>query len=179
MSLHPWKKLSESVVYSNRWWTYKRDEVLLPSGEPGEYHYVHSLGSAMVVPIMSDGKILTVKQYRHLAEMESIELPCGSVKAGSSHDETAWKELIEETGFASDHLALVGKFNPYNGVTNEMCHVYVARNLRHVGALPDETEEFELLPLTIDEIDRMIANGTIWDGMSIAGWHLVRSGIQL
>jgi len=177
MPLRPWKKLSETIVLSNRWWTYKRDEVLLPSGQPGEYHYVHSNGSAMVIPIMPDGKVLTVKQYRYLGEMESIEFPCGSVKDHTSHDETAWTELIEETGYASDRMFLVGKFNPYNGVTNEMCHVYIARDLRYVGATPDETEEFELLPLTREEIDGKIADGTIWDGMSIAAWLLVRSRV--
>ncbi len=179
MPLRPWKKISESVLFKNSWWTYKRDDVTLPSGDPGEYHYVHSLGSSMIIPIMVDGRVLTVKQYRYLAERESLEFPCGSVKEGSSHDETAWTELIEETGYSSNRIYLIGEFNPYNGVTNEMCHVYIARELQHVGAIPDVTEEFELHALTGDEIDERIRDGTIWDGMTIAGWHLVKSKKQL
>ncbi|HSQ75757.1 MAG TPA: DNA mismatch repair protein MutT, partial [Bacteroidota bacterium] len=64
--------------------------------------------------------------------------------------------------------------NPYNGVTDEICQVYLARDLRHVGAMPDETEQFELVHLSAGEVDRRIREGRIWDGMSIAAWHLAR-----
>jgi hypothetical protein len=76
-------------------------------------------------------------------------------------------------------LFLAGEFNPYNGVTDEMCHVYIARELQHVGGMPDETEEFELLPLRADEIDKFIHDGVIWDGMSIAAWAIVRLRLGL
>jgi ADP-ribose pyrophosphatase len=179
MSVKTWKKISEAVVFRNPWWTYKRDEFELPSGKTGEYHYVHTNGSSMVIPVSSDGKVLTVKQYRYLCEKESIEFPCGSVKDGSSYDETAWHELAEETGYSAKRLFLAGEFNPYNGVTAEMCRVYIARELEHVGGTPDETEEFELLFFDAEEIDRMIRDGVIWDGMSIAAWHIVKSKINL
>jgi ADP-ribose pyrophosphatase len=175
MALRRWKKLSESVLFKNPWWTYKRDHFELPTGKSGEYHYVHTNGASMIIPIMDDGKILTVKQYRYLCEKESIEFPCGSVKDGSTFDETARHELSEETGYAAKRLSLVGEFNPYNGVTDEICHVYVARELQHVGGTPDETEEFELLPLLADEIDKLVRDGTMWDGMSLAAWAIVKS----
>ncbi|MEK9136787.1 MAG: NUDIX hydrolase [Bacteroidota bacterium] len=179
MSVKTWKKISEAVVFRNPWWTYKRDEFELPSGKTGEYHYVHTNGSSMVIPVSSDGKVLTVKQYRYLCEKESIEFPCGSVKDGSSYDETAWHELAEETGYSAKRLFLAGEFNPYNGVTAEMCRVYIARELEQVGDTPDETEEFELLFFDAEEIDRMIRDGVIWDGMSIAAWYIVKSKINL
>jgi ADP-ribose pyrophosphatase len=179
MALTAWKKRSESVLFKNLWWTYKRDELELPNGKFGEYHYVHTNGSSMVIPIMSDGKILTVKQYRYLCGRESIEFPCGSVKDGSSYGETVWQELAEETGYSAKQLSLIGEFNPYNGVTDEMCHVYVAREMQHVGATPDETEEFELLSLSVEEVDKHIRDGIIWDGMSIAGWSIVKQKVDL
>ena len=128
----------------------------------------------MTIPVMQDGKVLLVNQYRYLAGKESLEFPCGSVKEGSSYDATAWGELAEETGYSALQLYLIGEFNPYNGVTDEMCHVFVARDLRHVGANPDETEEFELMPLTPEQIDEKIKNGEIWDGMTIAAWGIAR-----
>lgn len=175
MLLRPWKKISGVDLFVNRWWTYKRDELLLPSGKLGEYHYVHSLGSSMIIPIMPDRTLLAVKQYRYLAERESIEFPCGSVKKGSNHEQTARVELAEETGYSPGKLTLAGEFNPYNGVTDEMCRIYLAEELRHVGDAPDETEEFERITLTSEEIDDLILSGTIWDGMTIAAWHLVNS----
>lgn len=179
MALKPWKRLSESVLFKNLWWTYKRDEFELPTGRRGEYHYVHTNGASMVIPVMSDGKILAVKQYRYLCERESIEFPCGSVKDGSDYAETASHELAEETGFSAKRVTLVGKFNPYNGVTDEMCHVYVAHDLYRVECVPDETEEFELLPLSPDEIDRLIRDGEIWDGMSLAAWQIAKPKVNL
>jgi ADP-ribose pyrophosphatase len=170
MGLKRWRKVSEEVVVRNAWWTYKKDTVELPSGVKGEYNYVHSNGSAMVIPVQDDGTIIMVNQYRYLCERESLEFPAGGVKHGSSHDHTAWQELIEETGYSAHQLVLVSRFNPYNGVTNEMCHVYVARGLQHVGSSPDDTEEMELVMITPEEIDMRIRDGVIWDGMSIAAW---------
>ena len=179
MPLRRWKKLTERIVLRNPWWTYKLDTYELPSGKQGEYNYVHTNGSAMVIPVMSDGRVLMVNQYRYLAEKESLEFPCGSVKDGSTYDETAWHELAEETGYSSNRFFLAGEFNPYNGVTNEMCHVYIARELYPVAGKPDETEEFELVPLTADEIGERIRSGMIWDGMSIAAWAIVKSKVNI
>jgi len=80
-------------MFRNPYWTYKRDTFELPSGRPGEYHYVHTNGSSMVVPIVGDGSMLLVNQYRYLVGRESMEFPCGSVKEGSTHEETARHEL--------------------------------------------------------------------------------------
>ena len=177
MTLKSWKKLTESILFRNPWWTYKRDTFEMPSGKNGEYHYVHTNGSSMVVPILGDGKLILVNQYRYLVGKESIEFPCGSVKDGSSHDETARHELQEETGFSAKGLFPVGEFNPYNGVTNEMCQVYVARGLEYVGGTPDETEEFEIVRLAPAEVDERIRAGAIWDGMTIAAWSIARGRI--
>ena len=128
----------------------------------------------MVLPLLPDGTIILVNQYRYLADRESLEFPCGSVKEGSTYDETARHELAEETGFGSDHIEFVAQFNPYNGVTDEMCRVYLARHLVPVQARPDETEEFEQVRLSCGELDRKIRSGEIWDGMTLAAWSLVR-----
>jgi ADP-ribose pyrophosphatase len=174
MTLRPWKKLSESILFRNPWWTCKRDTFELPSGKPGEYHYVHTNGSSMVIPVLGDGTLVLVNQYRYLMGKESMEFPCGSVKERSNHDETARHELVEETGYSAKGLSKVGKFNPYNGVTDEMCHVYIARDLEFVGGTPDETEEFEIVLMAPSEIDERIRTGVIWDGMTIAAWAIAK-----
>ena len=77
--LSRWKKLTSKIIYTNPWWTYTLDSFQIPDGVKGEYHYVHSEGSSMIVPVMEDGKIILVNQYRYLGERESIEFPCGGV----------------------------------------------------------------------------------------------------
>ena len=178
MALRRWRRLSQTDVFQNPWWTYRRDACELPAGTPGEYHYVHTNGSSLVIAAETDGRILMVNQYRYLVGRESLEFPCGSVKEGHSYDQTASLELAEETGFAARRFVLVGEFNPYNGVTDEMCRIYLARELEFVGQNPDETEEFELLRLLPGEIDEKINNGGIWDGMTMAAWCVARSKLD-
>lgn len=174
MPLKRWKKTSETVLFRNPYWTYMRDSFDLPSGKPGEYHYVRTHGSSMVLPVTADGTLLLVNQYRYLLDRESVEFPCGSVKDGSTHEETARIELGEETGYAAGSLSAAGEFNPYNGVTNEICRVFVAKELTFVGGTPDETEEFELLRLRPSEVESRIRSGAIWDGMTIAAWTIAK-----
>jgi len=177
MVLKPWKKLSESTLATNKWWVYRMDDVELPSGKRGEYHYVHTNGASMVVPVTAGQKVLLVNQFRYLCARTSLEFPCGGVKDGSSYRETALQELREETGYTSELLVRAGEFNPYNGVTDEVCRVYIASDLTYVGDDPDETEEFERLEFTPAELDDRISSGVIWDGMTIAAWGIVRSRI--
>jgi ADP-ribose pyrophosphatase len=172
--LKRWKKISSKIVHKNLWWTYRLDEFEIPGGKKGEYHFVHTEGASMIIPVMDDGRIILVNQYRYLCEKESIELPCGGVKPGKTHEEMAHLELEEETGFRSDNLKYAAEFNPYNGVTDEICQVFIAKNLLRTEPKPDETEEFEFLYKTPDEIDLLIRENKIWDGMTIAAWGLVK-----
>ncbi len=175
--LKKWKQLSSSVKFKNPWWTYKLDKFEIPGKMEGEYHYVHTNGSSMLVPVTNDGKIILVNQYRYLCEKESLEFPCGSVKDGDDYFETANLELAEETGYSAKEIVKVGEFNPYNGVTDEMCSVFIAKNLTEVESKPDPTEEFEIKPFYPEEIDHLIETGKIWDGMTIVSWTLSKNWI--
>jgi hypothetical protein len=62
-------------------------------------------------------------------------------------------------------------------VTDEICKIYIARDLRFVGETPDETEEFEYLRLAPEQLESSIASGRIWDGMTIAAWAIARTKI--
>ena len=175
--LKRWEKLSSKILKKNPWWTYKLDTFRIPDGIAGEYHYVHTNGSSMVIPLTKEGHIVLVKQYRYLNERESLEFPSGSVKDGQSYEDTAQAELTEEAGYRAGRLEAAGDFNPYNGVTDEICRVFIARDLEKTAAKPDATEEFELRILAPAEIDRAIAYNTIWDGMTLAAWMLARASV--
>jgi len=172
--MKPYKQLSTAIVFKNPWWRYCLDQIELPSGKPGEYHYVLTNGSSMIVPVDRDGKLLLVRQYRYTGNRDSIEFPCGGLKDGITYEETAKHELVEETGFTAGKIEPVGSFNPCNGLLDEMCRVYIARDLSFVGARPDETESFELVRLTIEELDRSVRDGTVWDGMTLAAWAIAK-----
>ncbi len=172
--MKPYKVISKSIAFTNPWWRYCHDKIELPSGKPGEYHYVLTYGSSMIVPVADDGRLLLVKQYRYTGNRDSIEFPCGGLKEGASYEETALNELIEETGYLPGKLEKAGEYNPCNGLVDEICRVYIARDLKYVGARPDETEAFEQISLTVKELDALIQDGTIWDGMTLAAWAIAK-----
>ncbi|MEI7483967.1 MAG: NUDIX hydrolase [Ignavibacteriota bacterium] len=174
MPLNEWKHKSTKSMFKNLWWEYLRDECYIPNGKEYEYHYVHTGGSAMTVPVMDDGRIILVKQYRYLNRRFSVEFPSGGIKPNQEPIVIAHKELIEETGYDGE-FQKIGIFNPYNGITDEYCHVYIARKLfESEKETKDEQEEFEYLYLTPQEIDEMVTSNEITDGMTMAVWAMVK-----
>jgi len=172
--LQRWQKISSLTKFQNDHWSYRVDEFQLENGERGVYHYVHSTGSSMVIPVTASGKILMVKQYRYLNERESIEFPCGGMKEGISYRENALKELREETGFSAETISEVGEFAPFTGAADEISKVFLAKDLFSSPLPKDATEEFELLKRTPKEIEEMINQNIIWDGLTLAAWSLGR-----
>ena len=176
--MKPYKTLSKAILHQNRWWRYGCDRIELPTGKQGEYHYVLTNGSAMVVPVDDEGRLLLVRQYRYTGNRDSIEFPCGGVKDGSSHEKTAREELREETGFLAGRLETAGAFNPCNGLLDEICRVFIARDLQYVGSRPEESESFEAVRLTPEELDTLVSDGIIWDGMTLAAWIIAREKLH-
>lgn len=177
MPLQPWKRISEKTLFKNPWWTYKLDSFEMAGGRRGEYHYVHTLGASLVIPVLSDNRIMLVRQYRYLCDRESVEFPCGGVKEGSNFEHTAREELAEECGLKAKTMEEIGEFNPYNGVTNEICRIFLARDLVPALSKPDATEEFERVSVTPKELEAKIASREIWDGMTLAAWAFARPGL--
>lgn len=175
MNHRSWKTLDSRVFDDNGYWQYKIDSFEIDEQIKGVYHYVHSPGSTLVVPFMNDETILLVHQYRYLMRESFYEFPCGAIKAGLSPEENAQTELREETGYAAEHLTYIGKFAPYNGVADEWCFVYVARNLFPDPLSPEETEDLSVEPVPTLRIQELIADGRFQDGMSLAALSLVKS----
>lgn len=174
MPLKRWNKLSQKTVIKNKYWSYELDEFEIENGFKGEYHYVHTAGSTMIIPVSADGNIFLVNQYRYLNKKESLEFPCGMIADKLSPIENALKELREETGYASKNIQSIGFFSPYTGASDEICSVFVAYELYKDELKADDTEEFEIARLSPLEIDKRIENNSIWDGMTLAAWMLAR-----
>jgi ADP-ribose diphosphatase len=177
LSLKKLETISSKLLLKNPYWEYKLDNYTLPGGETGEYHYVHTPGAAMVIPIHEDGTLVLVKQFRYLWKKESVEFACGGVKGGDFLS-TAINELAEEAQLASRDLRQVGEFNPFNGATDEVCRVYLATGLSKASREKDASEEFEVVRMSVANFEELAGNGTIWDGMTLAGWTLARRSVS-
>ena len=168
------EKISSEVVYKNSRWEYRRDN-FKQNGKIRDYHYVQTNGSSMVVPILDDGRLLLVRQYRYLEEKFSIEFPCGGIEENEAPSDAANRELLEETGFQSTNLIKIGAFAPCNGLVKEMSHIFLANELTEVTKpQSDEDEVTEVLVRRVDEFENMIKQGEIWDGQVLATWAIAR-----
>lgn len=166
------EQLSSEIILENPYWSYRCDDYTMPNGGKGKYYYAHTEGSVCIIPRLKNGTFLLVKQYRYLNRRISTEFPGGGVKKGMIVEAVARMELAEETGFQSERIQIIGTFNPCNGITDEMCHVFLAEDLIESNAKPDESEEFEVITASAEEMKRLIRTGEMWDGMSLAAWSL-------
>lgn len=159
--------MSRRTIDENPYWSYNMDEYRRPDDAIGKYYYVDSPGSVMIIPITEAGKFVLAKQYRYLNGKESLEFPGGGKKANMSYLQNAQAELKEEIGGVGE-LEYLGAFNPCNGITNEICEVYIGKSINLTPATPDDSEEIEIVELSANEMKDKILSGEIWDGMTIA-----------
>jgi ADP-ribose pyrophosphatase len=178
MKIPVWKKISEKTLFQNDYWTYKVDEFEIPGTVKGEYHYVHTNGSTLIIPINTSKQIIFVRQYRYLNSKESLEFPCGLMEPKLTLIENAQKELREETGFSSNNLRYIGAFAPYTGASDEMCYVYLGLDLHHSPLPSDKTETIIVEYYSFEKIERMMMNNEIWDGLTLSAWMITKEKIK-
>ncbi len=164
--------LSSEIVHENPYWQYKRDRYVLRSGRETDYWYASTHGSVFVLAQTSEGSFVMTRQFRYLNQRESLEFPGGGLAANTDPLDQAKAELEEEAGFQAGKWTFLGSFNPMNGLSNELCHVFHAQDLVSTSARPEESEEFEVHILDAQTITKAIQSNELWDGMSLAAWSL-------
>ncbi len=87
---------------------------------------------------------------------------------------TAKEELAEEASLEARDLELIGEYNPFNGATDEIAEVFMATGLSHAKKEKDESEEFEVMGMTLSDFQAAINTNEIWDGMTLAAWALAK-----
>lgn len=174
------KHLSTEIVHKNPWWSYKHDIFALVDDKKGDYYYGESNGAAMVVPVLSDGRLILVGQYRYLRDKWSIEFPCGGISPDEQPSVAAKRELLEETGGNADELINIGTFDPLNGLFKDWVHLFLATEVL-IDAKPKntETETTEVIYRRPDEFEDMIRRGEIWDGETLAAWAIARERVVI
>jgi ADP-ribose pyrophosphatase len=163
------------VALSTPYWDYVVDHRQSASGKVRQYHFVRPLDSVMVVPRLADGRFVMVRQLRVPVRQLSLEFPGGGVRPGEEPEAAARRELKEETGYEAGTIRQLGLLNPCNGLSSETCTIYLADDLIGGVAIPDETEELEVLTLAASEIAAEFRSGQPLDGVAVAAWFLFNS----
>lgn len=157
------------IAYENAWLRVREDEVLRPDGQPGIYGVVEIRPSIGVLAFNDKGEIAIVGQWRYALGRYTYEI----VRGGSAERETdmlavARRELREETGFAAQHWEEFGSVDVCNGVTTDVQHLFVARELNFVGVDQDPVEEIVTAWRPFEQAVEMAINGEITEVCSVA-----------
>jgi 8-oxo-dGTP pyrophosphatase MutT (NUDIX family) len=165
---NPWTTLDRRPVYENPWISVREDRVLRPDGTPGIYGVVHFKNAAVgVLPVDDEGRVWLVGQYRYPLDVYSWEIPEGGGPEGEDPEETARRELREETGLAADRLELLATAHLSNSVSDEVAYIYRATGLRPGASAPEGSERLHVRRVDWDVAWAMLRRGEITDSMSV------------
>jgi 8-oxo-dGTP pyrophosphatase MutT (NUDIX family) len=165
---NPWTVLSKATVYENDWIRVDHHDVLNPTGGPGIYGTVHFKGHATgVVPIDEQGNVILVGQYRFPLAAYSWEIPEGGSVGDGSVLETAKRELREECGVTARHWLEIQQMDLSNSVSDERGTMFLAWDLEHAAAQPEETEKLDIARVPFWQAIERVKRGEIRDGISV------------
>jgi ADP-ribose pyrophosphatase len=163
-------------VFSGRIVRLEVDRVRLPTGAESVREVVRHRGAAVILPVLDDGSVLLVRQFRYPVDETLLELPAGTLESGEDPMECAARELTEETGFTASKLTPLGRFFAAPGYTDETLHAVAATGLVRVGgAQPDPDEVIEVVTIPRSEFFDRIESGEIRDAKTLATALLARA----
>ena len=164
------KRINRELMYKGSILDIYKDTMQLADGKTEEWDYVaHRKGAAAVLPVLPDGRILMVHQYRNALDRETLEIPAGSRDSVDEDTKVcAARELEEETGYRSDKISLLLSLRTTVAFCNEFIDVYLAEDLKPGKQHLDEDEFVTVKAYDLDELISMILDGTIEDSKTVS-----------
>ena len=163
------KVLSSTTIYEGLVFGIRRDEVIEPSGVRTTREVITHPGSVVVLPVLPDGRILLIQQYRHAARQYLWELVAGRLDPGETPKVAAARELIEETGYRAKRFRVFLDVFPTPGFLEERMFILLAEGLTAGEAEPEEDEKIISRVFAREQLEDMIRSGKLRDAKSIAG----------
>lgn len=174
---NPWKKISSKIVYENPWFKVREDQVEKPGNRTGVYGVVETPPSVFIIALTENNEIYLTGLFRYPTGKYGLEVPAG----GSDNEdllEAAQRELLEEVGLKAKTWKKAGQFTPWNGISSEVSHVFIAQDLEETGTQIDPNEGIlEIKKVDFTKVFDLIKSGEISDGQTISA--LVLAGIHL
>ncbi|MCR5267870.1 MAG: NUDIX hydrolase [Lachnospiraceae bacterium] len=177
MELRP-ERIGRRLIHNGAIVDIYQDRMVLPDGSEENFDFIKHKGAAAVIPVMDDGRIIMVRQYRNAIDQYTLEIPAGGLNGADEPTKiAAHRELEEETGYCADLDDLEFLLTLYTTVAfcNEKIDIYLARNLRKTQQHLDADEFIDVSVHTIDELTQMVRNGEIVDAKTIAGLMTYRA----
>lgn len=163
------KRMGRELAYQGTVLKVYKDHMKFSNGNTEDWDFIHHDGATAVIPVMDDGKILMVKQYRNALERDTLEIPAGKLDDPDEEGIVcASRELKEETGYSSDDLEWLLTIRTTVAFCNERIEVFVARNLIPGEQHLDEDEFVDVKAYKLEELKEMIFEGKIQDSKTMA-----------
>ena len=159
---------TQREIFKGRVIQLREDRVIEPSGRECSREIVVHPGAVCIVARPTPEKVILIRQYRHAAGQELVEIPAGTLNPGEDPLECAIRELEEETGYRAARMIERARFWTTPGFTTEFMYLYEATDLEKTQINPDEDEFIEIDIVGTGEALRMIDDGRIQDAKSIA-----------
>ena len=162
-------KISSTQIFSGKLIDLYLDNVRLPNGKQSTREWLDHPGAVCLVPILNNGDILLIRQFRYGPREEFIEIPAGKLDKNEEPLKCGLRELEEETGYKSNKLTFLTNIHPAIGFSNEKMWMYLAEELELSERKLDEDEFLELLPTPLNVALEWVFSGKITDVKTIIG----------
>lgn len=140
----------------------------LANGDTFTRDVVRHPGAVVIVPVLDDGRICLIRNYRVAVDRELLELPAGTLEAGEEPIATAERELIEETGYRATTLTPLHEFYMSPGILDERMVAFLATGLSAGDPAREAGEQIENYLVSPSQLDQLLRDGKIQDSKSLS-----------
>lgn len=161
------QQIASERVFEGKLVQVRVDRVRLPSGREATREVVEHPGAVAILPVLDDGRLVLVRQYRYAVQRALLEVPAGTLEPGESPEDCAVRELQEEVGLVAGVVEELARFFVSPGWCNEELIVYRATGLRDVGASPAQDEDLEIVHVFPAEVPDLMRRGEIGDAKTL------------
>jgi len=174
----PFELIKSETLLQGRAFKVRRDYLKTPNGDETKLEIIEHGGSVVIVPIDNNGNLLLVRQYRHAAQQDLLELPAGTRNNEEPFEECAAREIREETGMEAGKLQRVGDFYLAPGYSTEFMAVFLATELKHNPLEADFDEFLQVEKLPVKQAVDLFQSGKMLDAKSLAAWLLAKPYLE-
>ncbi len=155
--------IEETILHHGRILDLFREVHRMPDNRESGFEIIHHPGGAAALPILDDGRLLLIHQFRPAAQDYIYEIPAGRLEVGEDPAACIERELEEEVGYRPKQLESLGYVYSSVGFCNERIHLFIAKKLKQTQTALEPDEFIEPLIVTLDEALKMVSAGTIID----------------